>query len=141
MSTTITVMVQLIIPEEKKRNIEDSTHPPLNQVSTLGTTPHILVTSAQLDVTPQQKKNLSNMKSTEPQDAPFYSSVLLAPKDLVKVTSTSLNIIYQMKRTSVNIPMWDVLTMPQQIELLQQELKSLRAPSQSDTLGDATSFV
>lgn len=62
-------------------------------------------------------------------------------KALVKNFITSLNIIEQMKKTNVSVPMWDFLAIPSQRELLQKELKTVVEKNQSSSTHDATSFV
>lgn len=110
----------------KRGVVEDATPPSPNQASTLGTTSYIPLMDAQSNFAAQQKKDMGNKKSTEPQTAHFHSSVPIAPKALTKEISTPLNIVDQMKRTVVNISIWDVVaSIPSQKKLLQQELEGI----------------
>lgn len=58
-----------------------------------------------------------------------------------KSTYTPLNIIDQMKRTNISFPMWDVLAIPSQLELLQKELKTVKVQNGPTPMDGVTSFV
>lgn len=65
----------------------------------------------------------------------------MVSKVLAEETYTHLNIVDQVKRTNVSVPMWDVLAIPYQLELLQQELKTVKIKNGPDTMDGVASFV
>ena len=55
----------------KRREVEDSTPPPMNQTLTLGVAPHFPLVSAQPNVVVEQRHNTNNLRSNEPQMDPM----------------------------------------------------------------------
>lgn len=124
----------------KRRAVEyDPTMP--NQASTSTATPHATFSGAQQPTTANTSNNQNIRGSNEPQNVPIQSSVPVMTKALVKNANFPLNIVDQMKRTSLSVPMWDILSIPSQKDLLQKELESVVVQSQPTTTHVATSFV
>ena len=86
---------------------------------------------------------MSNKKSIEPQTSQIQLSIHTVPKDLVKeVSAPPFNVVDQMKKTNVNISIWDVVaTIPSQKKLLKQELESIEMKDQPPREGSATRLV
>lgn len=123
-----------------RRAVEDAPIMP-NQASTSAATPHAIVSSTQQPTTANPSNNHNIRGSNQPQNVPIQSSVPMMTKAPEKNANVPLNIFDQMKRTSVSVPMWDILSMPSQKDLLQKELESVVVQSQLATTHDATSFV
>jgi hypothetical protein len=68
----------------------------------------------------QQRKNDSRGDVGVPQVVPSQPSTHETPKVSTKAPNASLGVVDQMKKTNVNISMWDVVsTIPSQKRLLQ----------------------
>lgn len=96
--------------KRKRRDVEDATPPSPNQASTLGIVSHIPMMNAKPNVSPPQKQDMGNKKSTKPQTTNFQSLVPMAPKAPTKEISIPLNNVDQMKRTTINISIWNVFS-------------------------------
>ena len=85
--------------------------------------PHVQTTANQQENTFQQQRQNNNRKdASDPQIVPSQPLVNAAPKASTKVSNAPFNVVEQMKKTNVNILMWDaVATIPMQKRLLQQE--------------------
>jgi hypothetical protein len=103
----------------KKRAMEDATAPPPNQASTSNATSHVQVVNDQSNTLQQQRKNNGRKDISDPQVVPSQSPTIVAPKASAKVSNTPFNVVKKMKKTNVNISMWDVVTtIPMQNRLL-----------------------
>ena len=77
-----------------------------------------------------------------PQVIPSQPPIHVAPKASTRAHNTSFNVVDQMKKTNVNISMWDVVaTIPIQKKLLQQELESIEPKDQLSREESATSLI
>lgn len=124
----------------KKRSIEDAPSSSSNQVATLKAIPHATVANALHDVTsPLQNQN--NEMTKEPHVVPIHIPDPMVTKVPTKSTYTPLNIVDKLKRTNVSASTWDVLAIPSQLELLQQELKTVKVQNGPTTMDGETSFV
>lgn len=106
----------------KRRDVEDVSSSPTNQASTLEDAPHIPIKSAQPRAVEQQRQGTCNKMPGNSQTDPTLISVPMISKPSNKPTSAPLNIVEKMKRTIMSFLMWDSLTMPDQLEFLQQGL-------------------
>lgn len=58
-----------------------------------------------------------------------------------KLVGSPFNIVEHMKKTNVSIPMWNVLALPSQRELLQHELQAIEMQSRQPSTSRAISLV
>ena len=66
----------------------------------------------------------------------------VAPKASTKAHNAPFSVVEQMKKTNVNIPMWDVVaTIPMQRRLLQKELESIEPKNQPSREESTTSLI
>ena len=73
---------------------------------------------------------------------PSQPLINAAPKDSTKISNAPFNVVEHMKKTNVNISMWDVVaTIPMQKRLLQQELERIKPRDQPLDVESATSLV
>ena len=95
----------------KRRDVEDATSPSPNQASNSWAALHVPVMNSQSNGTPQQRQDMSNRKSNESQTSQIHPPIHIVPKALVKEFGTSpFNVVDQMKRTNVNISIWDFVS-------------------------------
>lgn len=126
----------------KKRAVENPTPPPLNQTSTSSTTPHSQAASQQANTFQQQRQDDRRKDVSDPQVVPSQPLSNTAPRVPTKVSSAPFSVVEQMKKTNVNISMWDVVpTIPMQKKLLQQELERIQPKDQASTMENTTSLV
>ena len=125
----------------KRREVEDATPPLANQASTSSATPHVPIMNAQPRVVDQQKQSTRKKKPNERLANPSPILVLVIFRPPTKPTFPPLNIVEKMKKTNVSIPMWNVLSIPSQWELLQQELQTVEVQSVPLPMSGAVSLM
>ena len=126
----------------KRRAMEVSTPPPLNQASTSNAIPHEQSENDQSNAFQQQRQNNGKKGVSDPPVVPSQPPTSVAPKASTKVPTRPFSVVEQMKKTNVNISMWDVVaTIPMQKRLLQQELESIEPKDQPPNMESATSLV
>ena len=102
----------------KRRAVDDFSSTPTNKASTLATT-HAPISSVPPRATEQPRPNLGSRLPNPLQTDPIIPTpVPVISKPQCKPINTPLNIIEKMKKTTLSVPMWDVLAMPSQLELL-----------------------
>ena len=75
----------------------------------------------------------------DPQAVPSQPSTSRAS---TKASNASFSVVDQMRKTNVNISMWDAMaTIPSQKRLLQQELESIELIDQMPNMENAVSLV
>ena len=110
----------------KRRAIEDVAPPPPNQASTSNAIPHEQSENDQANAFRQQKQSNSRGDTNDPKVIPTQPPTHAAPKASTITPNASFNVVEKMKKTNVNISMWDVVAIvPMQKRLLQQELESI----------------
>lgn len=74
----------------------------------------------------QQRQNNSRKDVSDPHVVPSQSATNAAPKVSTKLPTMPFSVVEKMKKTNVNISMWDAIsTISMQKWLLQQELESI----------------
>lgn len=79
--------------------MEDVTSSPKNQASTLDSTPHIPIKSAQARVAEKQRQSIGNMMPSNSQIDPIPILIPVISRSANKPTSAPLNIVEQIKKT------------------------------------------
>ncbi len=97
----------------KKKSIQNTSSSPSNQVSNSNAIPHATIENVQDVVALLQNHN--SKKPKEPHATPIHIAYLMVSKVPAKAIYTPLNIVDQMKRTNVSVPMRDILAIPSQL--------------------------
>ena len=86
---------------------------------------------------------MHNQRSTKYQTSQVQPHIDIVSKLSIKVVSAPpFNVVDQIKRTNVNISIWDVVaTIPSHKKLLQQELESIEVKNQPPREENVTSLV
>jgi hypothetical protein len=120
----------------------DDPIPPPNQASTSNATPHVQLENQQASAFQLQGTDSRKKDATDPQIVPSQPLTNAAPKVSTKVSNAPFNVVEKMKKTNVNISMWDAIaTIPIQRRLLQQELERIEPKDQPSNMESATRLV
>jgi hypothetical protein len=99
--------------------MEDAIPPPPNQASTSNEISHEQETNDQSNTFHQQRQNHGKKDASDPQVTPSQPPTIVAHKASTKEPTMPFNMVEKMKKTNVNISMWDfVATIPMQKRLL-----------------------
>ena len=110
----------------KRRAVDDVSSTLANQASTSVATLHVPISSVLNRAAKQPRPILNNRLPNPPQPTlviPISAPAISKPQH--KPINTPLNIVEQMKKTTISVPMWDVLAIPSKLELLQEELQTV----------------
>ena len=91
----------------KRRVVEDTAPPPPNLASTSNAMPHVKVVNDQSNTFQQQRGNNGRKDVSDPSVVPSQPPTSASPKASTKGSTMSFSVVEKMKKTNVNMSMWD----------------------------------